>query len=98
MLHSFGRAFRALIEVQGRRLALITNVGPVDRYVAVLGDRLIDAWAVGPFMRGFPVPAAAATACGGRISVVVATAGDLDEAEVDRLAESWSNALAWIAS
>jgi L-aminopeptidase/D-esterase-like protein len=48
--------------------------------------------------RGFPGPAAAATACGGRISVVVATAGNLDEAEVDRLAESWRNALAWIAS
>ena len=79
-----GGPFLAFVFRTAHRALVLTNVGPMDTFVAPFGDEVVDATILGPFSRRFPVPVAVVTGFQGRIKINLCSAGDLDVQGIER--------------
>ena len=75
---------------------LVTNIGPLDRYLAPLGTRVKAACLIGPWVPGFAVPVLTATSFRGTLTVAIngfdgAAEAQMEaiEAELRELTRGW---------
>jgi NRPS condensation-like uncharacterized protein len=89
--HGIVRGFAALwgrwTSVLLTRGLVVTNVGPMDRYLEPLGDEVVAASVLGPFGKGPRVPIITATGFRDRLTLQINGYDTIDGAELDRVAD-----------
>jgi len=68
-LRAMGRRLLWIISKLAKRGLVVTNVGPMDPYLAPMGDMVKSAKMIGPFARNLAVPTLTATSFRGRMTV-----------------------------
>ncbi len=88
--HAVVRAFSAFwgrwTSLLLSRGLVVTNIGPMDRYLEPLGDNLLAASVLGPFGRGSPVPIITATGFRDQLTLQINSYDTIDAAALDRMA------------
>lgn len=86
--HGVRHAFLAM----GKRAMVMTNVGPIDAYVAPFASLVDDAWVTPPTFPGMEAPISLASSYAGRLTVAVGGPRLADE-EISRVAADWHRLL-----
>jgi NRPS condensation-like uncharacterized protein len=98
LIRPSARVVRRWFHSQGRRAMVMTNVGPMDDYLAPFGNAARDAWVLPPTFPGFPAPISLVSTFGGRMSVCVGGPRTLQAEDVARVAAAWDGSVGGFAA
>ena len=82
--HRYGR-FTAWLLSRG---LVVTNIGPLDAYLATFGERAVGASVIGPFIRNIRIPLITATGFRDRVTLQINAYDHLAEGELEEMATS----------
>lgn len=92
LLRVAARGLRKGFLMLGRRALVMTNVGPIDNYLAPIAPLLDDAWMTAPSFPGFPSPISLVSSFRGRVNIAVSAGGPAVGAST--VADAWRRNLA----